>query len=294
MNTETNLRELIEHRSNNLPIAIYETSSFYYHWHEEYEFIYTKEQPALCIINGKQIVLEPGMGLVIQPGDLHMLDMPPSSYILAIVVHLSFWSNREDAELFDGRLLFQSLLMPWNPQEKKILDTFERIVECYRNKGYGYEFRLRILVGSVFADMLGQRMYKPREHSNKLHESVFPAILAYIHQNYMQELSLENLVREFHYSKSYIIRIFRQNANMTPVEYIKRYRLEKAKERLFSSTKSVLEVAIECGFQNVSYFTRSFKKHTGITPGAFRAQRISKQEASRSQRSTGHKKEEWH
>lgn len=281
MSTEAGFKKKVEYLSNDLPIAIHEVNSIYYHWHDEYEFIYARNHPAVCIVNGQQIVLEPGMGLVLQPGELHMLhmqhiqhmlDVPSTSSVYAIVVHPSFWATRKDAELFDGSLQFQNLLTPQFPQDQRVLELFERIVACYRSKDYGYEFVLRVLVSSVFAEMLAQHMYQMHDHSGKPNKSAFPALLAYVHQNYMHALSLESLVREFHYSKSYIIRLFHENTNMTPVEFIKRYRIEKAKERLADGTESVLEVAIECGFQNVSYFTRSFKKYTGVTPGAFRTQ----------------------
>lgn len=278
MNTEDASKELLKQRSDDLPLAIYEVFSSDYHWHDEYEFLYAKEHTALCMVNGQQIVLEPGMGLLLQPGDLHTMEADSSSTVCVIVVHPSFWTTQTDRALFDGRLRFQSVLTPLVPQEKKILDLFESIVACYQSKDYGYEFVLKVLISSVFAHMLSQHMYKPNESAVKQNESVFPALLAHVHQNYMYELSLESLVRNFHYSKSYIIRLFRQNTNMTPVEYINRYRIEKAKERLLAGTQSILKIAVECGFQNVSYFTRSFKKYTGLTPGVFRTQHFSKQE----------------
>ncbi|MGI6173948.1 MAG: AraC family transcriptional regulator [Christensenellales bacterium] len=273
MKTDPNLRELIHHHSGGLPIAVYRTDSFYYHWHEEYEFLYTQTGSVRCVINGQQVLLEPGMGVLLQSGDLHMMEMMTSSHVNVIVVHPAFWQTKEDAALFDGTLRFQQILSRTEEDDRKILDLFARMFECFEGKTFGYEFRLKALVCSVFAEMLARGMYAHVEEAPRKAQAIFSNMVAYVHAHYAQELTLETLVQQFYYSKSYIIRLFRQHMNMTPVEYIKRYRVDKAKALLQYGRQSVLEVAVECGFQNVSYFIRTFKAYTGLSPGAYRKQK---------------------
>lgn len=268
MATRSDLSEEIVHRSFGLPLKIYETGGVYYHWHDEYEFVYSTSSRVQCVVNGQHITLEPDMALLIQSGDLHMLRTEPTTNMTVIVAHPTFWADDQDLELFRGKLTFQNCFTKDDPVGSFIVESLKRIAECYRQKGLGYEFRLKSLFSGIFAALMEHHMYTQAE-TNKFNNSV-SAMLIYIHQHYDQKLTLDQLSDHFHYSKSYIIRLFNQNIGETPVEYIKRYRLEKAKETLSNTKLSILETAIACGFSNVGYFIRSFKEQNGYTPSQYR------------------------
>jgi len=68
------------------------------------------------------------------------------------------------------------------------------------------------------------------------------------------------------YNQQYFVRFFKENTGKTPVSYINSYRVYKACELFRTSDLSVLEVAYECGFENVGYFIRTFKKQMNMTP----------------------------
>lgn len=63
---------------------------------------------------------------------------------------------------------------------------------------------------------------------------------------------------------------------MSPIQYLIAYRVEWAKEMLEDTTKYVMEICLECGFENVSYFIRRFKRVTGMTPGEWRKEAMKK------------------
>ncbi|MCI8713387.1 MAG: helix-turn-helix transcriptional regulator [Ruminococcus sp.] len=63
---------------------------------------------------------------------------------------------------------------------------------------------------------------------------------------------------------------------MSPIQYLIAYRVEWSKEMLEDTTKSVMEICFECGFENVSYFIRRFKQVTGMTPGEWRREAMKK------------------
>ena len=69
-------------------------------------------------------------------------------------------------------------------------------------------------------------------------------------------------------SKSTLTRLFNTEMGISPLEYVIRERLRKAKEILLR-TKSIKEACFSAGFNDVNYFTRLFKKREGVTPGAF-------------------------
>lgn len=97
-------------------------------------------------------------------------------------------------------------------------------------------------------------------------ESVAQKISEYIEENIDRELSLSDLCNVFHYSKNYIIRIFRKEFGMPPFEYINELKIKRSMYLLETTSRPIEEIARECGYSNYSYFYRSFVKRTGTSP----------------------------
>lgn len=100
-------------------------------------------------------------------------------------------------------------------------------------------------------------------------------ITQYIHQNYASPVSLEDLAKVAIVSKSTLIHAFKLAFDTTPIKYINRIRLEKAKALLLNTDSSISEISEMVGFQSLHYFSRYFKSHENISPVEYR-QRYSK------------------
>ena len=95
-------------------------------------------------------------------------------------------------------------------------------------------------------------------------------MITYIRQNFTREISLKEFGAQFHLSEKYISRYFKEHFHITLSQYINHLRLEHARQLLEESATSVTEVAMCSGYQNVSYFIRSFKKMYGVSPLKYR------------------------
>ena len=95
------------------------------------------------------------------------------------------------------------------------------------------------------------------------------SVLSYISENYYQNINLENLSRIAGMNPKYVCRYFRSMTERTPIDYLNYYRIECACEMLSTKDISVKEVAISCGFNDESYFIKTFSKYKGITPKQF-------------------------
>jgi AraC-like DNA-binding protein len=93
--------------------------------------------------------------------------------------------------------------------------------------------------------------------------------MAYIHKHYAEPFSRHEMARQLGLSERYLTRCFHREMNITPVEYLNRYRLKEAKG-LLGTGANVTETAMAVGFSSVSYFTRLFEKEVGVSPGAYR------------------------
>jgi YesN/AraC family two-component response regulator len=94
--------------------------------------------------------------------------------------------------------------------------------------------------------------------------------VAYFHQNYECAFSRLQIAEAIGVSEDYLSRIFRQEMNISPWEYLNRYRILHAKELLRSTSDAIKIVAHRVGFTDPAYFSRVFRNVTGTSPSAYR------------------------
>lgn len=108
--------------------------------------------------------------------------------------------------------------------------------------------------------------------NRKIHknERIIAMCKAYLADHYMEELSLELVAKRFFFSPAYFSSLFKSQTSMTFTEYVLQLRMEKAKQMLESGNRKIAEIALSVGFRDAGYFTRVFKRETGLSPEEFR------------------------
>lgn len=99
-------------------------------------------------------------------------------------------------------------------------------------------------------------------------------VLSYIQQHLTSKISVDLLSRKAYLGRNHFFKWFKEQLGITPLEYINRERIRLAKQLLADEKNSVGEVSLQCGFNDVNYFVRLFKKAEGITPGAYQSVRL--------------------
>ena len=97
-------------------------------------------------------------------------------------------------------------------------------------------------------------------------------ILKHIHEHIADDTTIEDLASVACVTKTYFIRLFKQEFGISPLQYINRKKVERAQLLLFTTDRSVKEVAYMLGISDHSYFIRLFRKVTGVTPQDYRRQ----------------------
>ena len=119
---------------------------------------------------------------------------------------------------------------------------------------------------------------KPQNQESQLRERLFQ----YIQKEFTSsQLSLETIAEEFSLSVSYLSRFIKQESGMTFSKYIQGLRLEKVKESLVSTERPIKEIIRDCGYYDVSNYTRKFRTIVGVTPGQYRS--LNRQESSKTE-----------
>ncbi|WP_028559956.1 AraC family transcriptional regulator [Paenibacillus pinihumi] len=107
-------------------------------------------------------------------------------------------------------------------------------------------------------------------------------IMHYIQENYADSsLSVEALAEAAGYTPNYFSKLFKEVTGINSGEFIRKVRMEKAKELLKNEEYRVSEVAEMCGYPNSSYFYSAFKKDVGLTPSSYRELSLSEKESDR-------------
>ena len=113
------------------------------------------------------------------------------------------------------------------------------------------------------------------EQYGDTHKKPFNSLIVniknYIEENLLQEVSMDSLASFFGYNKKYLGRLFKANTGMSISEYCNNRRISIAKKLLSDSSLHIADIAGQCGFNNVTYFNRAFKKITGLSPKEYRS-----------------------
>lgn len=93
----------------------------------------------------------------------------------------------------------------------------------------------------------------------------------YVRSHLDTDLSLDDLAQEVGLSKYYFARRFKERVGQSPYRFVIYERVRRARHLLRKTTRSLVRIALDVGFNSQSHFTRTFKRHVGVTPGAYRA-----------------------
>jgi len=110
---------------------------------------------------------------------------------------------------------------------------------------------------------------KENSFNNIPHFHVIKDILNMIQENYPKNFSTEELSKQSGFSATHLRRLFKKATGLTPLQYQNYIRINKAKDLLLSGECNVSEAAFSVGFDNVHYFSRIFKKITGVNPSHY-------------------------
>jgi YesN/AraC family two-component response regulator len=94
--------------------------------------------------------------------------------------------------------------------------------------------------------------------------------IAYLHEHYSEPISRNQLANYVSVSENYLTHCFHQEMGISPMTYLNRYRIKRARALLETGDQIITEVALTVGFSDSTYFSRVFQREVGVSPGAYR------------------------
>ena len=247
------------------------------HWHDEFEIIYVRSGFLTVSISGESYIGKTGEAFVVSPGNLHLMGSQSGTVdYYTFLFPLKYISFRTDD------MLDEKLLEPLNSGHlmicPRVNDTAkelcEQLIEIYEAKNDESEskittqVRTKIILLQFILEMWKKGFVIENDTSGR--NTVEKEMVSYIQQNFTGKISLREFGEQFHLSEKYISRYFKEHFHITLSQYITHLRLEHAKQLLQDTDTPVTEIAMQSGYQNVSYFIRSFKKTYGVSPLKYR------------------------
>lgn len=101
----------------------------------------------------------------------------------------------------------------------------------------------------------------------------FKEALTYINNHYTESISTQNISKRFGYEEAYFCRKFKETTGTGVIKYIRYLRLSNAQHLLRLSEENIRDVALKCGFSDISYFCSCFKHQFGMSPKEFQKQK---------------------
>lgn len=288
------LQELKVHGNLEFPVMVYPItlSQMYlklirWHWHPEIEMIYLLKGQVEALVDDESIILAPGQGIFVNQNVLHAFHRVEEfdAVFFSIVFHPSMIFGYGSAALsvkylspiLENPHMKYLVLSDDDPYTSPIIEHMKQVRDHYNAKEYGYELVCKANICNLWNVLLKV----PRDESATIVKSkriindeqrIKEAIL-YIEQHFADPITLDDIARSIHISKSECCRCFQRVLRQTPFEYLLKYRIFHAAKLIQHqdpSANSISNLAITVGFGNISYFNKVFKRYLRMTPTEYK------------------------
>ena len=279
-------RELVTHGSAAFPIACYHNDLIHdpvpWHWHEELEAAIITEGAAVLSIGSEKYTVQAGEGFFINTGVLHGACAVDGCHcrIHSLVFHSKLVGGSEGSVFYQNYLrpLTENPTLEWIPLSPskgwqcQALEALERAWKTCVDEDSGYEFLVRSALSELVWILRSQAPAHSRvPNTKRLRDAErIKLMLSCIHENFGSELNTQMIAASAAVSESECLRCFRSTIGTTPIQYLKQYRIRQAALQLSSTNDKIAEIAVRCGFQDMSYFTKSFRESYSCTPSEYR------------------------
>lgn len=284
---ETQARKIsADYRLENGLFRIFESNptfvrrNFTEHHHTAIEISYIAAGKGMYRIHGKDVEIHTGDLFIFGTNEVHWIyEISEPMVLLNIQCEPRYiWSPQSGG--FDNSLLDPFFnraddvkrIEASDPLSSQITEIIKKVKSELSQKKSGHDIMARSYLFEILV-LLSRRYSKETTAQNvrvgRLND--MEAALRFIDENIASPISLDEIALNANMSRTYFCTVFKKLNGLSPWEYIGLKRIQMAKKMLENTSKSILEISFECGFNNISHFNRAFKSATGRKPSEYRS-----------------------
>lgn len=284
--TDQNLMEIISHGTDSYPFEYYydilekyDIGKVMWHWHKEFEFVAVESGIIDCLIGDTRIRLHQGEGIFINSGVIHSFESAEHGVMPNILFAPEFIaaSATDIYRLYIHPFLHSNVshlpLSRKQEWQRDILEHLDTIFALCQNREAGSKLDIFAHCTAVWSSLVRNKDELSIMNTtgiSSLIQARLRRMIQFIEDNYQARISLDDIVLSANISKSEALRCFKTMLGTTPFAYVNHCRLSRAQELLANSHMAIADIALEVGFENVSYFNKLYKKTYETTPRMFR------------------------
>ena len=226
---------------------------------------YIMDGKGIYQVGEKKYKLSKGQGFLIEPEELtfYQADQEePWSYLWVGVGGTGAKKFIQDIGLNSQQRIFRCA--DGEKLNEIVMDmmkhTRSTVSDLYYLQGKLYE-----LFSVLAADVVIEELMEENKENRYIQEAV-----TYIRNHYAAGLTVEELAGYLGVNRSYLYTLFKNKLQLSPKEFLTKFRISRAREQLILTEESVENIAVACGYHSTLVFTKNFKQETGMTPTEFR------------------------
>ena len=272
--------ELKQHGTEDFPFGIYVIDKDHpkyemaFHWHASVEIIRIIKGKLLITLNNISFTARDGDVVFVNPETVHGATPYECEYE-CLVFPLSFFkSGNRACERFLEDLSDRNCRLDFMPSHDELISCANDLFETVKTRENGYQF---VTIGLVYR-LIGlfvksdQYSYETKGLTDKNDQKVLKLkkTLAFIRENFDKEISLDEIASPSGFSTKYFCSFFKEMTGKSAIEYLNSYRVERACRKLLGSDQTITQIAYGSGFNDLSYFIKTFKRIKGCSPSDYR------------------------
>lgn len=274
--------ELTERGTETFPISFYHLDENHpkyimqHHWHKDLEIIRVISGKLSVFLNNTEIEMTNNDIVFVNPEIVHGAIPDRCVYECIVFDPEKILLCTDAGQIIASGLSNHTLFIYHRikSENKALYESANNLFDSFSLSDTGNQLRTVGLLYELFSVISRDRLFSDNStYSSFLKDKNLIKLkraIEYMRENYKSQISLEELSKAVDVSPKYFCVIFKAMTGMTAFEYLNAYRIEKAAKALISTDMGITEIAFSCGFNDLSYFIKTFKKHKSTTPKAFR------------------------
>ncbi len=250
------------------------------HWHDDIELMYIVDGQLKFNVNGRDILLHSNDCILLNIKQMHhsAAYKQQECTFTSILFHPRLFTGNPIiykkcvASILKNPDFDYLLFEEDHPFHREVAKFVKDMQECKKDTSFGYDMALLGVMHIFWGRLLQQKQLIPStetEHADS-DLKLLRDMLSFIHNHYMEKLTLDDIARYGNVCRSKCCGIFKEYLHSSPIDFLNQYRLETSCRLLKDTDYNITTIAVNCGFVHNSYYAQQFRKCYGCSPREYR------------------------